>query len=39
MTLQTRPEELYRALIEATAYGTRILVENYREHGLSLIHI
>ena len=34
MTLQTRPEELYRALIEATAYGTRILVENYREHGV-----
>ena len=23
MTLQTKPEEMYRALIEATAYGTR----------------
>ncbi len=34
MTLQTKPEEIYRALIEATAYGTRVLVENYREHGL-----
>lgn len=34
MTLQTRPEEIYRALIEATAYGTRMIVENYREHGV-----
>lgn len=34
MTLQTRPEEVYRALIEATAYGTRMIIENYREHGV-----
>ena len=34
MTLQTKPEDIYRALIEATAYGTRVLVENYRAHGL-----
>ena len=34
MTLQTRPEEIYRALIESTAYGTRIIIENYREHGV-----
>ncbi len=34
MTLQTKPEEIYRALIEATAYGTRVLVENYRAHGV-----
>ena len=34
MTLLTRPEEIYRALIEATAYGTRMIVENYREHGV-----
>ena len=34
MTLRTRPEEIYRALIEATAYGTRMIVENYREHGV-----
>ena len=26
-TLLTRPEEIYRALIEATAYGTRVIVE------------
>ena len=34
MTLQTTMEEMYRALIEATAYGTRMIVENYREHGV-----
>ncbi len=34
MTLQTKPEEIYRALIEATAYGTRMIIENYRENGV-----
>lgn len=31
MTLQTQPEEIYRALIEATAYGTRKIVEEFRK--------
>jgi L-ribulokinase len=30
LTLHTRPEEIYRALIEATAFGTRVIVESYR---------
>ena len=34
MTLQTKPEEMYRALIEATVYGTRMIIENYRENGV-----
>lgn len=34
MTLQTKPEEMYRALVEATAYGTRELVENYRKNDV-----
>lgn len=34
MTLQTRPEEIYRALIEATAYGARVILEGYRESGV-----
>ncbi len=34
MTLQTKPEEIYRALIEATAYGTREIIENYRRNGV-----
>ena len=34
MTLATKPEEMYRALIESTAYGTREIVENYRANGV-----
>jgi L-ribulokinase len=34
MTLATRPEELYRALIEATAYGTRVIIEAFNGHGV-----
>lgn len=36
MTLRTKPEEIYRALIEATAYGTRMIIENYREQGVDV---
>ena len=36
MTLTTRPEEIYRALIEATAYGMRVVVENYRQNGVAV---
>ena len=34
MTLQTRPEEIYRALIEATAYGTRKIIEAFEKGGV-----
>ncbi|HEY3344297.1 MAG TPA: ribulokinase [Anaerolineaceae bacterium] len=34
MTLATRPEEIYRALIEATAYGTRVIIEALNEYGV-----
>lgn len=34
MTLATRPEEVYRALMEATAYGTRIIVEAFEAAGV-----
>lgn len=34
MTLQTKPEDVYRALIEATAYGTRRIIETFREQGV-----
>ncbi len=34
MTLQTRPEEIYRALIEATAYGTRKIIEAFTQNGV-----
>ncbi len=35
-TLLTKPEEIYRALIEATAYGTRMIVETFRENGVPI---
>lgn len=34
MTLATRPEDIYRALIEATAFGTRVIVENFNQNGV-----
>ena len=36
MTLQTKPEEIYRALIEATAFGMRMVTENYEAHGVKI---
>lgn len=36
MTLTTKPEEIYRALIEATAYGTRKIIQSFRESGLEV---
>ncbi len=30
----TKPEDIYRALIEATAYGTRTIVEAFRNSGV-----
>jgi L-ribulokinase len=38
-TLATRPEEIYRALIEATAYGTRVIIEAFENHGLAVNEI
>ena len=34
LTLSTRPEDVYRALIEATAYGTRTIVEAFAKSGV-----
>ena len=34
LTLATRAPDLYRALIEATAYGTRVIVENFERSGI-----
>ncbi|QTQ14843.1 ribulokinase [Treponema parvum] len=33
-TLQTKVEDIYRALIEATAFGTRVIVENFNKNGV-----
>lgn len=39
MTLLTKPEEIYRALIEATAYGTRMIIETFRENGVPITEL
>lgn len=39
MTLATRPEEMYRALIESTAYGTRIIIDDFNAHGVPVREI
>jgi L-ribulokinase len=35
-TLATRPEDGYRALLEATAYGTRLIIETFRKAGVEV---
>ena len=35
-TLHTTPPEIYRALIEATAFGARAIVERMREYGVPI---
>ena len=34
LTLATRPEDVYRALLEATAFGTRMIVEAFEAAGV-----
>ncbi len=38
-TLATRPEEIYRALMEATAFGCRVIIDNFVEHGIRVDEI
>jgi L-ribulokinase len=35
-TLATRAEDIYRALIEATAYGTRMIIDTFQENGVAV---
>lgn len=39
LTLQTRPEEIYRALIEATAFGMRAILEAFHSSGVEIDEI
>lgn len=36
MTLLTKPEEMYRALIEATAFGKRKIIETFEKSGVPI---
>jgi L-ribulokinase len=38
-TLATTPEDIYRALIEATAYGTRMIIDTFEENGVAVNEI
>jgi L-ribulokinase len=35
-TLHTTPAEIYRALIEATAFGARTIIERFQEYGVGI---
>ncbi|MGO1621354.1 ribulokinase [Flaviflexus sp.] len=39
MTLNTRPEEIYRAYLEATGFGLRVIIENFLQHGVEINEI
>jgi len=39
MTLQTRPEDMLRALIEANAFGTRNILDNFENSGVEVKRI
>ena len=36
MTLGTRAPDIYRALIEATAFGTQVIVETFEQNGVAV---
>lgn len=36
MNLSTKPEEIYRAYIEATAFGTRHIIETFEKSGVEI---
>ena len=38
-TLQTRPEEIYRALIEATAFGALAIINRFEEYGVKVSQV
>lgn len=39
LTLATPPEDLYRALIESTAFGTYKIIRNFEQHGVPVSDI
>ena len=36
LSLHTSPAEIFRALVEATAFGARVIIERYREYGVPI---
>lgn len=38
-TLASRPEDVYRALLESTAFGTRVILETFRDSGVPVTEL
>lgn len=36
LTLQSKPEEIYKALVEATAFGTKVILDTYTENHVEV---
>ncbi len=39
LTLKTLPHELYRTLLESTAFGTKRILDNFAEHGIEITNM
>lgn len=39
LQLSTKPEEIYRALLESTAFGKRLIIENFEANGVPVHHL
>ena len=39
LTLQSTPEQIYRALLESIAFANRRIMDNFTEHGIGLTEI
>jgi L-ribulokinase len=39
LSIYTKPEEIYRALLESTAFGTRKIIENFTDAGIEVNEI
>jgi len=39
LTLKTKPEEIYRGLLESTAFGTKAIVDLYEKNGIEINEI
>lgn len=39
LNLHTRPEEVFRALVEATAFGARVIMERFIEYGVEVSEV
>jgi len=39
LTLHSTPAEIYRALVEATAFGARVIMERFEEYGVTVDRI